>query len=248
MQVAIDGVLVNYSTIGHQNETLLILHGWKGDITQWTKVAEELKERFKCILIDLPGHGASTKSSTDFDTYDYAEFVIKFLSKLNIKDPLTLLGHSMGGRIAIVLTANNMLPVKQLILVDSAGIEKRSFSTKLKIVLFKLGKIILAPIIGKDKLEKLKGTVLKGTNYSTAGNMRETLKRIVNDDLTHLLPKIKVPTLIIWGDRDEILDPKYAKLFKNHIQNSKVRIVWGAEHRPHLSKPDDFINILKEEL
>lgn len=248
MQLAIDGILINYQIIGDQKDILLILHGWKSDIAQWNKAAQMLSDKYKVVLVDLPGHGNSTKPNHDYNIYEYADFVVSFTNKLNLKAPINLLGHSLGGRISIILAAKKLLDIKRLILVDSAGIEQRSLKTNVKIAVFKLGKTVLLPIIGKSNLEKLKDKILEENNYKHAGNMRGTLVKIVNEDLSYLLPKIDIPTLIIWGDRDEVLDIKYAKKFKEQIPTSRIRIVWGAKHRPHLDKLEDFITILNEEI
>ena len=76
--------------------------------------------------------------------------------------------------------------------------------------------------------------------------MRKIFVKIVNQDLRKLLPRIKIPTFIIWGDKDDVLSVSQTKIFKQEIKGAKVRIVWGAGHDPHLQRMEQFLTILKE--
>jgi len=104
MQIVVNGLLTNYNVFGDEkNKPLLILHGWQNSSADWTLIAKELKE-YKVILLDLPGFGQTAQPNSDFSIYDYAKFVEDFLDKLEYKK-ITLLGHSMGARIGIILGA-----------------------------------------------------------------------------------------------------------------------------------------------
>jgi len=70
--------------------------------------------------------------------------------------------------------------------------------------------------------------------------------KTVNQNLRPLLSKIKVPAFIIWGDKDNQLSVSLTKTFKKEITNSKIRIVWGAGHDPHIQKTEQLISILKD--
>ena len=102
--------------------------------------------------------------------------------------------------------------------------------------------LVILPTFIRNKIRNLVGS----QDYKTAGQMRKILIKITNQNLESFLPKIKVPTFIIWGDKDKVLPVSQAKIFKEGIKNSKVRIVWGAKHDPHIQKAEQFISILKE--
>lgn len=235
MQIIIDDLLTNYQIFGEKSQKLLILPGWQRNTIEWQNCAQTLADRYQVILLDLPGFGITQKPKTDWDIFHYAEFVKHFLEKIRIKNSI-IIGHSFGGRIGIILASHGDL-VDKLILVDSAGIERKNWLLKLKVVLAK----ILKPIIPKKIVSKL----LRG-DYAESGEMKEIFKKVINHDLVDLLSKIRIPAVIIWGEFDRILPITYAKILHTQIKNSKLRIIWGAAHDPHLEKPAQFVEILKE--
>lgn len=235
MQKVIDGGLVNYEVVGRGKKNLLILHGWKGQVGDWMEVARRLGERYKVYLLDLPGFGASMRPKEDWGIYEYFEFTRKFLQELNIKKWIVL-GHSFGGRIAILLAARTNL-VEKLILADAAGME-------LKSVLSRLIRLI-SPIL--RWLPQNFKNKFGSRDYREAGEMRRTFVKIVNQPLRKELIKITVPTLIVWGEKDKELSLTEAKLLHQDIKGSTLRIVWGAGHWPQREKLDDFMRILGEE-
>ena len=242
-QIVIEDLLTNYQVFGDTGEVLLILPGWRRSISEWVPIAKSLSNKYKVMLLDLPGfNGATAMPKEVFGVFEYADFVKKFLEKLTINKCI-LLGHSLGGRLGILLAAQGNT-VEKLILVDSSGIERKSLYVKTMHIL----KIISSPIFIflpnslKNKIRNLVGSA----DYKTAGQMRKILVKISNQNLESFLPKIKIPTFIIWGDKDKTLPVSETKIFKQGIKGSKVRIVWGAGHDPHLQKTEQFITILKE--
>jgi pimeloyl-ACP methyl ester carboxylesterase len=242
MQVVVEGLLTNYQILGEGKETLLILPGWKRSVNEWIPVAKSLANKYKVILLDLPGFGITAMPKSTFGVFEYADFVQKFLGKLKI-DKCIVLGHSFGGRLAIVL-ASESGTVKKLVLVDSGGIEQKSLYAKLMQILRKILApfFLILPVSVKNKI----GSVIGSVDYKTSGEMRKIFVKIVNQNLRIYLPKIKIPTVIIWGDKDNQLPVSETKIFKQEIVGSKVRIIWGAGHDPHIQKPEQLANILNE--
>lgn len=239
MQVVVEGILTNYQKLGEEKEVLLILHGWGRSLNEWLPYAKKFSEKYTVILLDLPGFGLTPRPQPTYDIYDYAEFVEKFLKKLEIRKCI-LMGHSFGGRIGIILAAKTTL-LSQLILVDSAGIEQKSLHVKLKSEVSKTIGFFLPKSI-KKKVSLL----VSSDDYKSAGKMRDIFVTIINQDLTHLLSKITVPTFIIWGERDTEVPLFHTKMYKRKIYEATVRIVWEAGHDPHLEKPQEFTEILDE--
>lgn len=239
MQIVVDGLLTRYEIVGSKDKTLLILPGWMRSIDEWFPVAKQLANEYKVLLLDFPGFGKTQQPESTFTVYDYTNFVEHFLNKLEIKH-VSLLGHSFGGRIGIILASKTQI-VTELILVDAAGIEKRSFAAKLKIRFFKLAKLFLP----KRLINKLRNS-LGSQDYKTAGAMREIFIKVINEDLTYLLPKISVQTLLIWGNKDNEVPEWKTRLLKKLIPHARLRVVWGAYHSPHLEKPKEFIEILSD--
>ncbi len=242
MQKVVDGILTNCLEFGDLSKpNILILPGWGNDITSWLPTASALERDHHVILLDLPGFGKTNKPNKTFDIYDYANFVKSFLQKMNISEVI-LIGHSFGGRISLILASEGNL-VQRLVLVDSAGIGDFSASYRKVISIYKALRGFLP-----KKVQMYLRSKLGSTDYLHAGEMRDIFVKVISQDLTHHLASIVCPTLIIWGDKDAVLDIKLAKVFKENINDSKIRVVWGARHNPHLEKPEEFLGILLEEL
>lgn len=241
MQKVIGGQLVNYEVVGPTSprlrrgkvQDLLILHGWGGSLQEWQGIAGNLSQKYRVWSLDFPGFGGSPKPANDWGIYEYADFVKDFIQEYKIKDPIVM-GHSFGGRVAILSKAS------RLVLIDAAGLRIKT---------------VIAGICGliSDKLGFLKKYVPANFNnffgsadYKSAGPMRKIFVKTVNQDLSKEMIKVECPTLIIWGEKDWMLPISQAREIKKLIRDSMIRVVWGADHWPHLSKPKEFLEILNE--
>lgn len=240
-KLVVQGILTNYEQIGSGKKMLVILHGWQQSLNEWLPIAQGLQKEYTILLFDLPGFGTTPRPKQSWDIYEYAHFVELCLEKLDIKK-YSLVGHSFGGRISIIL-ASKSDQIEKLILIDSAGLEKKTLITTLKIVLSRLFAFLL-PELTREQLRAILGS----DDYQTAGNMRDIFKKVVRQDLRHLLSKITAPTCIIWGDRDEQVPVTQTKIYHTCIKNSRVRIVWDCGHNPHLENPHELLTILQENL
>lgn len=242
MQIVVDGILTHYQTMGEKTKpSLLILHGWKRSLQEWLPIAKQLTDKYFIILLDLPGFGGTHRPQKAFSIYDYADFVIYFLEKLHVKK-ITLLGHSFGGRIGIILGSKTNI-LEKLILVDSAGIERRTMTADIKIILYKT----IAPLLPKSFIKNLRH-FLGSQDYKTSEELREIFVKVINEDLAYLLREVRVPTLLIWGSNDTEVPEWKFKIMKKLIPHVKVRVIWGSGHNPHLEKPKEFMEILEENL
>ncbi len=251
MQIVVNNSLTSYNELGDKNNPfLLILPGWRRTSTEWLSIAKKFERKYRVFILDFPGFGATPQPAQDWDTYDFADFTKAFLEKLGI-GKCTLLGHSFGGRVGIILASSHFGKdqnlIQKLILVDSAGYEKKNWQTKVKLFIIKK---ILKPIklLFKGKFHENVIRLMGSPDYKSAGQMKPIFIKIVNQDLSHLMPRIKCPTVIIWGENDDILSIRRAKIMKKLIPNSLLRVVWGAGHNPHLEKPEQFMQILNEYL
>lgn len=231
MQKVIGGQLLNYEVLGSGKKNLIILHGWGGSLQEWMPVAKRLETGYKVWLLDFPGFGGSPKPSFDWSIYDYANFVKAFLQEFKIKDPI-ILGHSFGGRVAVLLKA------EKLVLIDAAGLEFKSLKTKI----FGLGSDYIKWVPQNIK------NIFGSPDYKSSGSMRKIFVKVVNQDLSKEMTEVKCPTVIIWGEKDMVLPIIQAKKIKELIRDSILRVVWGADHWPHLSKPNEFLEILNDYL
>lgn len=244
MQTVVNGLLTHYEICGQsRSNPLLILHGWGNSLDNWKAIAQSLASQYQVILLDLPGFGQTAKAPSDYDLFAYADFVHHFIRQKNLTN-LILLGHSLGGKISIVLAAKHPHLFRYLILVCPSGVEKRSFSVQLKLFFINLAKSLP---LSNQLFSPLKNT-LASSDYRRAGPLTKTFLNIINQPVDRFAARLTLPTLILWGDRDRELPPKWSKKLSSLIPHSDLRIIWGSGHHPHLEKPDTFLNILAEYL
>lgn len=223
---------------------ILILHGWGTSSKSWQKIKKLLEDRGqKVFLPDLPGFGQTSPPPRSWSVDDYLKWIKEYIEKENLSSPF-LLGHSFGGRIAIKFAAKYPEKLAGLILVGAAGLNERK---KTKIFFFlifsKLGRFFCRlPFLIKfqPRLRKILYFLAKSDYASLSGTMKETFKKIIAEDLRLYLSQIKVPTLIIWGEKDKIVPLKTAYLIKEKIPHSVLEVFSQVGHNPHLERPEIF--------
>jgi len=213
---------------------LIILHGWQSSKERWIRVKENLeREGIKVIVPDLPGFKEKTKLSQPWNLNNYIEWLRKFSSD---KEKFFLLGHSFGGRVSIKFALKYPQKLEGLILISSAGIkpQKRlvsNFALSLKRFSFLPGYPFLRKLFYKF--------IIRKTDYLYVdGALKETFKKVIEEDLVPILSQVETKTFILWGQKDKITPVSDACLMKEKIRNSKLEILEGTGHTPHLEKPE----------
>jgi pimeloyl-ACP methyl ester carboxylesterase len=247
-KILINDLEINYKIAG-SGFPFLILHGWGGSSDSWIKVLEILsKKNLKMICPDFPGFGKSKTPIEPWQVKDFSDFLLNFINQLKI-EKFFLLGHSFGGRVAIKFSISYPEKIKKMILCSSAGI-KQKWGPKEKFIfqLSKIGNAIFTPAPlnrFKNRARDLFYIFLRHRDYHKAnGTMKETMKKVLNEDLLEELPKIKVKTLLIWGEKDKLVPVKFAYIFKEKIENSQLKILPKIGHSPHLEVPEKLSEII----
>jgi len=235
--IEVSNLKINVEESG-SGKPVVLLHGWGTDASSWVKVVETLNPSFHIYSIDLPGFGKSSLPQEVFGISDYVETLKEIFKALKIKDVL-LIGHSFGGNLAWVFAAKYPESVKKLVLVNSSGIRKQSGKVKL------ISSIAnLTPNFIKAPFRKEIYNLIGEHDYETSGPLKESFKKIVNDDQSNLLTKIEIPTLIIWGEDDKDVPVSHAYKYRSEIKNSKLYILPAAGHFSFLDRPNDFNKLL----
>jgi pimeloyl-ACP methyl ester carboxylesterase len=173
------------------------------------------------------------------------------VDKLGMEE-VDLLGHSFGGRIAIRITATQPERIHSLILIDSAGIRHYEAGWRFRFItcLTKLGKpiILRLPNPLRARVRWRFYQAINSTDYLTAGRLSETYNKVVSEDLEPALPQIRVPTLLLWGEKDHETPLRDGRVMVSRIPNAKLVILPGAGHFSFLDRPgeanqalDDFL-------
>lgn len=228
---------------------VVLLHGWGGRIESWGVVPAILAERFRVVLVDLPGFGETPLGDRPLGNLDYAEFVAALLRQLNL-GPATVVGHSHGGRVGLWLAIRHPEIVSKLVLVDSAGIvPRRTLDYHLKVAFVKAARRFFnLPGLGYVRARgmRLAYSLVGSADYNAAENplLRQTLVRCVNEDLRHLMPEVGTSTLLIWGSADADTPLADAQIMEKLIPDAGLVRFDGAGHFSYLDRTDQFCRVV----
>lgn len=241
MQLIISKLLVNYSISG-KGKTLVVIHGWGDSSKSFIKIQEELSKSFEVIVLDLPGFGNSSAPDVGWGLDQFSEFIANFIEKLDI-NVYAFIGHSNGGAILINGIANEVIKSKKLILIASSGIRDTDRLKKRMILIgAKVGKIplLMLPTQYQLKLKKRLYQAIKSDADVNPG-MLETFKKIVKQDVSEDAIKLKLPTLLIYGQDDKITPPEFGQIYNKLIKNSQLEIIKHSGHFVHLQQQEPVV-------
>lgn len=247
MNISIDGLNINYETVGHGADVVL-LHGWGSSLKAFGFIVKNLSEKYRVTAFDFPGFGESDMIGTPWSVGDYCDFTLKLLKALNIENPI-LIGHSFGGRVIIKLLGENKINSPKAVLIDAAGIKhKKTARQKFRQSLYKTAKKILSVPIWKKLCEPILEKARRhfgSEDYNNAPPvLRQTLVKCVNEDLTCCLDNIKASSLLIYGENDTATPVSDAKIMESRIKDSGLCIIKGAGHFSFIDSPYEVNAIL----
>ena len=236
MTINIRNININYIQYGSGSDVVL-LHGWGQNIAMMKPIGDRLQKNHRITILDFPGFGESEEPKTALTVYDYCEILEELLKKLKVKKPV-IMGHSFGGRIAIIYASRN--EVEKVVLFGSPCIRKE-VKTSLKLRMLKS----LKKIPGINKLEGFAKNHMGSRDYKNASEiMKKILVNVVNEDLSECAKKINVPTLLIWGHRDTEAPVEDAKELEKIIPDAGLIVLPNSTHYAYLENLPQVINIL----
>jgi len=243
----------DYGGQAGSGRNLLCLHGWGASHASFTELREAMRDDpVRIIAPDLPGFGGSGDLPAAWSTDDFADFVEELVHVLKLHD-VFLLGHSHGGRIAIKLASRRAPWISHLFLCAAAGIRrskhwKRCFgiyAASLGKTLFSIRGLRIFQRVARTYLYKL----LMVHDYESAeGTLKETMIRVINEDITPLLSAIPVPTDLFWGEDDTMTPLKDAFLMNTKIIQSILHTYKGVRHRVHRDRAEEVARVIRRVL
>lgn len=244
--INIDGVALHYTVQGSGNP-LILMHGWGCTHSTVESIAAVASKTNTVYNVDFPGFGDSPEPPSVWGVEQYTRLIEGMSTQLGLKNPI-LIGHSFGGRVGILYASRNI--VSKLILIDAAGVKpKRSIKYYIKVYSFKAMKHLMRLIYGKEKAAaKIEAQRARrgSSDYASASpKMRAILSRCVNEDLQSEMPKIKAPTLLIWGENDTATPMRDARIMERLIPDAGLVSFPGCGHFSFLDNPIQFAAVLK---
>lgn len=239
--------MTSYQLAG-KGKLVLLLHGWGDSKEGLQSIFDHLSKDYQVLAVDLPGFGATQPPKEIWNLDNYAGFVTALLSKLELKQPYAVIGHSNGGALAIRSISLGELKPDKLVLLAASGIRTGSaFKRAVLKIIAKTGNIatIWMPERYRRALRKsLYGVA--GSDMLVAPQLVETFKKTVRQDVQLDAAKIEVPTLLIYGSADRAVPLADGHKYKQLIKNSKLEIIDDAEHFLHHEQPHAVENLIKD--
>lgn len=235
MEVTVDGLKIQYIDEG-EGPVVLLLHGWGAPAETYRLIIDHLASYCRVVAPDLPGFGSSEEPPEPWNLDRYVLFVQRFAAALSL-DEVVLIGHSNGGRLTIKLTADPDCPlhIKKAILLDAAGIRpRRGFTYYWKVYTYKAAKwFFRLPGIRSlfpHAIENAQNRSGSADYRAASPVMRRSMVMAVNEDLTALLPKVRVSTLLIWGENDTATPLADGQKMERLIPDAGLVTLAGAGH------------------
>jgi pimeloyl-ACP methyl ester carboxylesterase len=244
----ISGLQINRCIVGEGNP-VVALHGWGGSVQSFWPVAERLApEGFQVHLLDMPGFGQSDLPPETWGVLDYMRFVTAYLDDCRI-ERCHVLGHSFGGRIGLVLAAEQPQRVNRMVLANSAGLRSPlglAQQTRNALARVVRGSLETLHLDGwRTRLQDMYNRRYASADYLTAGPLRDTFLRVIEEDLTPYAQRVQAPTILIWGDQDNDTPLWQGRRLEQLIPDAALIVFNGAGHFSYLERLNDYLRIVE---
>lgn len=251
-------------------EVLLLLHGMAGSSQTWRSVIKPLSRQFRVIAPDLPGHGESNKPRSDYSLGAFAVLLRDLLDELGVTSA-TIVGHSLGGGVAMQFLYQHPDYAQRLILIGSGGLGP-DVGLTLRL-LSAPGAELIMPIIaprqvlaaGERVWSRLRRAGIEAPrgeeiwrSYSTFSDaptrqaFLRTLRSVVDyrgqavSALNRLNTKTELPIMAIWGDRDAIIPVKHAYAAQDARPDIRLEVLAGVGHFPQVERPTEVVELIED--
>jgi pimeloyl-ACP methyl ester carboxylesterase len=266
-RVTLHGYEVAYRGAG-KGPVLLLLHGIAGSSETWAPAMELLQRDYTVLAPDFLGHGRSAKPLGDYSLGNHAAGMRDFLQVLGI-ERATIIGQSFGGGVAMQFAYQFPERCERLVLVDAGGLG-REVSWMLRLTTLPAAEYVL-PMVFSAPMRNMGDSVAgflrdRGIRHARAEEMWRsftsltepanrqafirTMRAVLDPGgqsvsaMDRLYLASNMPTLIVWGDKDRIIPVVHAHRAHEAIPNSRLAIMEGVGHYPHVEDPVRFVEIL----
>ena len=260
----ISDIKLHVNTKG-EGATLILMHGFGSSSYSFHYLVEPLSKKFRVYNLDLKGFGDSPKPKDyRYSVYDQAILVSKFIKDNSLKD-VTLIGHSYGGGVALSLALMDQSNIKKMVLIDPAAYKQYipSLIRRIKTPIVGPAVFYLLPssyevkesyryaFYDKQKIEQ--STIDIMANNLKKDNAKQVYIYAIDDlipedidEVSKRYGQIKIPTLLIWGEKDVVIRKSKGYKLQNDLQNAQLKIIKNCGHIPHEERPKEVLKYLLE--
>jgi 2-hydroxy-6-oxonona-2,4-dienedioate hydrolase len=238
---------------------ILFIHGLGSSADRWLDIPDALSKYYHTIAVDLIGFGGSDKPvNVSYTIEKFAEFILEFIDKIGLNGDdgkITLVGHSLGGYIAVEFAIRNKELIEKLVLIDSSGFLKgptpllEQYLYAAKYTSYDNVRSVFEQLLSQPwrVLPAVINTFIARINSPGAKYAFESAYKnstTTQIDLSRLKSIEDIPTLIIWGKNDNLIPIEHIDLFKQVLKKHKVEKIEDAGHAPFAEKPAIICEIL----
>ncbi len=247
----LDSLVVRALMAGKGDTTLLLLHGYGESLLTWRAVVDPLARHYRVVAVDLPGFGASDKPGGPYSLARMTTWMRQVLDRAIPRGPVIVIGHSMGGEIAAALAIRSPDRIVAAVLIAPAGfavglgglIDSMSDRKARTLGWYQAARAFILPIHDPDwmgeppAMARYDPTLDPGYRASAASVLRDFdfLSLRTTEPITQ-------PTLLVWGEFDPVIPAATSATFRSWARCSTLITLPGALHRPHVERPDLFLD------
>lgn len=269
-RVVLHGHELSYVDSG-SGPVVLFIHGILGSQRQWAHLVDQMDEDHRVLVPDLFGHGESAKPLGDYSLSSHAATMRDLLDHLGV-ERVTLVGHSLGGGIAMQFFYLFPERVERLVLVSSGGLG-REVNLILRAATLPGAEQVLSVVASVPVTSRLRavgrgaekvgwrpgadvGAIWRGFSSLSDRESRRaflaTTRAVIDvggqsiSAHDHLDDALPIPVLIVWGTKDRMIPASHALSAQQSVPECQVELFEGAGHFPHLDDPDRFARVLRD--
>ncbi len=226
---------------------LIWAHGWGVDHRTLLPIAQTFDTTNNQVLLDFPGFGVTPPPASAWSAKEYADLAIEWLKTMP-KGQRVWIGHSFGVRIGLRIAAKEPELLDALFLIAGAGLRRQrtmseTIALKSKIYAYKA----LKPMIKRDLVPDSIKNRFGSADYRSAGPMRQTLVRVIQEDLTEIAKRIKCPVQLVYGAQDQETPPEIGQKFASLIPKAKLTVLDHLDHYTILTDGQAQISYLLQQ-
>jgi len=243
---------------------VILIHGLGGSVDDWRSTIPALAADFHVVAFDLPGFGKSDKGSQEYSPTRYARLAHFLADHYFQNKTYHVVGHSMGGAIALRFAAQRPLRFQRLVLIDAAGILHPQVLTQ-----FQAGSMLerasgvkltrgFAERLSGRIMEKMEGlpispndivnTTLGRDRVLKGGPSKIAALDLAGEDFNYAISSVTEPTLVIWGDDDLEAPLRTGKVLAARMPLARLEMISGSGHEPMLDQPERLNALVMEHL
>ena len=251
MFIDVNGIKINTVSFGSGDETFLGISGFVADWRVWSFVFEDLSKRMRCVAYDHRGSGESTAPLESISKQSYVDDLFGVMDKLSIKK-CYLGGESFGGAIALLAALKQPECFKGLILIDTnlpnakpIDENRKKFINFLRLDHKGAIEAFIESVMPESDIEHLKRMGVQICLRSDVETTVKILEIVAEGEAEYPLHEIKIPTLIVYGDKDGEDIIKNSQFLEEVLPYSELEIIEGAGHVPIITRSQEVISAIR---